>query len=520
MFQLRLRSSKKNPNSNEIGHPRVLLLSKEQHLCDSLKEHLATLSEALSLNISSDLSNLEPIDRSLSRCDIIIVDGALERSVLNAAHKALAAMPDYHIVVGVYTDESSKRVFYEWPSLCHLSGAFDVGNGWSEPWKSILELRNAWHRPIMVSRIEDVSVSDVLQMIADGQWTSQVNMCGSAEFNRNGRVQTKARVRGCIAFEKGVPINAWSSESVGVQAIDDFLSLKSGELVVVRPPKMPSHQNVNRTIQEIIFRYAIAQDERIDDQNRVFPKESLENNNEIDFFEKKKGTEFKKKHEQPVELEDVLSIGEESEDDLVDISLVSITKQVKLGKWWADLPVREVSRMLTVGKEDLFPLRWMNQLELRSLIQNRRQSCCFVVKANKEFLEIVLSGYGRDFDPNRPIGPTVPVIRIGRYNGKGFYIVCVTHEINIESLSKHPCVIWLDTDDSENELKKAKAGDHPVSIVFSTDTQRVNRIIKAISKGKTNVYAVVETPNPTWKNISAGFGKIVELFSKISSGST
>lgn len=573
MFQLLSRSSKKNWGYDANKRPQILFLSKEQYLFNLLKEHLAALSLDFSLFISSDLSNLEPIDQSLSRCEVIVVDGSLGRFALDTARRALHVIPDYSIVVGVYTDEASRRVFYDWHGLYHLSAVLDIGNGWGKPWKAIMEIRNAWHRPIMVSHIDDISVSDVLQMIADGQWSSQVNMRGTAIFNRKGNIYVKEGVRGCITFNQGRPTNAWSSESVGVQAIHDLLSLISGELFVVRPPNMTTNRNVNNSIQEIIFRYTIEQDELATEDNEepdesfsvdsfkvdpgkkdeeekedmnvpgnvIFPAKTNDNSANTDPWEKTEAeneaiTDSKddaahieyhndivyKYHGEIDQIEnEVGGDGEDvsqpskSDEVFVDISIISIAQQAKLDDWWSNLSENLVDEIFASSPKGSFPLRWMNPQELRLLSQDRNRFHCIVVKGDETFVTTVLSGYGRNFDHNRLLNDEIPIIRIGRYDGSGLYLVCLTHERETDFLSHHPCVVWLDTDDSEDTLKRAR---HPVSIVFSTDTKRVNRIIKDITLGATDVYAVVETQKPTWENISAGFGKIIELLSRISIG--
>jgi hypothetical protein len=195
-------------------------------------------------------------EKSFNQCDVLICD--MRGSGALGAY-AVDCVPSETLAVGLASTLDCPE-----DTLCRqqnlrFSGIIDHNNGWFSNWNKITAIKQAWHNPLMVSRIEEVPVSDVLQMIAAGRWSVVVHITG---YGMSSLPLLPDRTyKGCISFYQGVPQTAWSWNSAGIQAMFDLLSLKKGILQVVKNLCTPTIRNIYLQTDEILLSHAVALDE-------------------------------------------------------------------------------------------------------------------------------------------------------------------------------------------------------------------------------------------------------------------
>jgi uncharacterized protein len=161
------------------------------------------------------------------------------------------------LIDGPVLDETTLSL----PACSRLTDFVNMQESWSDIGRHISDIRYSWGKPLMMSKIEEVPISDILQMIAIGRWNAMLQIQGRNVLSKTPGKRTVERMRGNIYFWNGEPLAAWSSLHEGVQAVCDLLSLKQGILKATRPLSPPPFRNIRMDMQDILMSYAVNLDE-------------------------------------------------------------------------------------------------------------------------------------------------------------------------------------------------------------------------------------------------------------------
>jgi hypothetical protein len=340
----------------------------------------------------------------LEKCDMVLYD-MNETALFNSETAGLIErVPALVPMIGLETADKASTSFAEYPSYLRLAGIATLKKGWGAAWEKIVEMRKAWQSPYMHSRIEDVSPSDVLQMIGVSQWTAIVRIEGNLMNASDTAGSSGGAIKGCISFCKGVPDCAWSNNHSGMEAIWELLSLRHGVLDVVRRIWSGCVRNIHSTIEEILIAHALGVDESHPEAvvDRVLPATPL-----------------------PPPA----------------IRWPENGPRRTLDGFWARNRAA-IARALATTDSGPFPLRWMKWRELERLVVSDIQTQFLIVYGNDPFVRGYLEPYSREVGSDRLSGEAIPVLRLGKIGNAGLYIVGLRAlDMGMRILNRFPFII-------------------------------------------------------------------------------
>ncbi|MBD3314750.1 MAG: hypothetical protein GF344_03100 [Chitinivibrionales bacterium] len=391
-------------HERENGNIDVLILSRSEDLMGSLLSNLRGNDPPYIAYVADGLAELRPLDASLAKCRLIICDIDSDPTLLHCAATALEKAPFFPPVIacgrgGTFPPTLAKTSDYQ-----RLCGVVDTERGWNANWSEIRKIWWSWTSPVMGSRIEDVSSSDVLQMIGVGGWTAVVKIDGKPTGPRFSG-STVETIRGCIWFNQGRPEFAWSSLNTGLEAVYDLLSVGRGVLWVVRPTWNAGIRNLWDGIQETLIAYAVSVDEC--QAEGVEDPEGVETNDRVETALAAPLYEESLKEEDPEPC-----WGAQSDEE----------HHIPLDHWWhACSPgVAETIRSSPLSS---LPSRRMESQELHKLINTAKGARFLVLQSlHREWLIKALSRLGRNLRMNISVENRFPVVRVGRFGGETCYV--------------------------------------------------------------------------------------------------
>jgi hypothetical protein len=343
----------------------------------------------------------------LEKCDMILCD--MNDTVLfNSETAALIELvPALVPMIGLETADKASATFAEYPSYLRLAGIATLKKGWGAAWEKIVEMRTAWKSPYMHSRIEDVSPSDVLQMIGVSQWTAIVRIEGNQMSASGTGGSGGGAIKGCISFCKGAPDCAWSNNHNGMEAIWELLSLRHGVLDVVKRIWSGCIRNIHSTIEEILITHALGVDESHPEAgvDRVTPAAPVPS--------------------------PAIRWPENGPKRTLD------------GFWNRNHAA--IAGMLTTTDSGPFPLRLMKWRELERLVVSDIQTMFLIVFGNHTFVRSYLEPFAREVGSDRLSGEAIPVLRLGKTGHAGLYIIGLrTLDSGMRILNRFPFIIEYD----------------------------------------------------------------------------
>ncbi|MCX7727643.1 MAG: hypothetical protein N2053_12450, partial [Chitinispirillaceae bacterium] len=184
------------------GDYDTLLISQDYDLFKQLISFLREFAPERKPILIDNLSSLSAFENSLNSCDIMICDISTNFTSPELTSFALESVSKKTLSVGIVNNYEKYKEILNHPLSLKLAGIIDNKNGWVTTWRKISALKKAWDNPVMVSRIEEVQVSDILQMIAACRWSSIVFIEG---YTENIPSRNEKPLRGSISFINGVP---------------------------------------------------------------------------------------------------------------------------------------------------------------------------------------------------------------------------------------------------------------------------------------------------------------------------
>jgi len=446
----------------------ILLVSYDLRLFNQLKRVLQKKYPKYSARLTQDFHELQPIEVYLSKCDVILCDIRHNLSYLTNLLKFFDLMRPQAFIVGISADCAVLDNIFNEPSALRLTDIININAGWDKILYKVDQLRVTWLDPALKSRIEDVAVADVIQMINVGNWTSIVIIHG-----RLTELSLKT-IRGCIYFYNGQPETAWSSNNVGRAAVYDLLSLTRGSLQVVISLNGHFVKNLYGTVQEMLMSYYMAKDEL-----KKYPKE--------EYHTEKLGVK----------------------SDVGALRLKQLKEKIEikplLNNWWLN-NAKYAQDVLTDIKEDSIPLRWMRESELEVLIKSPDGKQFLVFSGAAWFLSIILQ-CGINFNPKKFTKNLFPVLRLGLRKNY-LYLIFLKEDIIIDSLKKYPWVLWTEPRKIKCSLRHLCDSGCEILITYISKNLDRNQY-DSLFEDKDVIGTWLSAPEPHWKGVSQRLPRIV-----------
>ncbi len=463
----------------------ILLVTSNKTLFKNFYSYLAGIGTSYTLFMTKDLSELTPLQSTLRDCEVILfdLDGGME--LLTIASKALQYSSAHTFIAGLTHSTHAIKQLSTLDTFLQISNIIDLGAGWDSAWPVIAEMWGIYQNPAMISCIEDVSVSDVLQMIGVGGFTSIVNIQGTMHPDDEQRHST---IRGSICFNKGIPKMAWSTHATGVQAIFELLTLSVGHLFVIHPVFIPIVKNLQCMMQEILLSYSVAMDETEAGINgNVTVLDTIEN-----------GSSTK------------------NEADTKETDVVKLPACPGVSAWW-HTHGKTLGSLIENIEMNSFPLRWMREHELEKLITSTNNTECIVALGCQDTLKDILQVSARNYIAPISDKTEIPVLRLGRIKGTGVYLCSLSTPVAIPLLTSVPVILCLsDTFPLEKGIQLIH---HTTPVVFIIDQSATKVAILSDNKEYADtIFITIPTATNDRKKNSVLFGKIAAFLGTMAPG--
>ncbi len=372
-----LRNTSPSPLKMHEPMYDTLVVSHDHRLFSQFNAFLKEFEPDRKPFLIDDPDSFTSNEKSFSQCDVLICD---MRGSGKLGAYAVDCVPSETLAVGLTSTECPEDTLCRQQNL-RFSGIIDPSNGWFSNWNKITAIKQAWHNPLMVSRIEEVPVSDVLQMIAAGGWSVVVHITG---YGLSSQPLLPDRTyKGCISFYKGVPQTAWSWDNAGIQAIFDLLSLKKGILQVVKNLCAPTIRNIYLQTDEILLSHAVALDES--------------------------GM--------------LTAITNEPFHQAVPDAVPATTEPKRACESWWSVNGNQVMTTIAEASDRSFPVRMMTGDEIFRIQRNQTNSQLLLLYGSAGVLSDFFSHCARGFSSEKMnTGHCFPVIRLGRSGDPCLYI--------------------------------------------------------------------------------------------------
>ncbi|MBN1759316.1 MAG: DUF4388 domain-containing protein [Chitinispirillaceae bacterium] len=409
----------------------TLVVSQDRQLFSQFCSFLREFEPDRKPFLADDPDTFSAFESNFSQCDVMICDMRSSSSSVDLGAYAVDCVPLETLAVGLTGDRDCPQETLGRKQNLLFSGIIDSRKGWLSNWNQITAIKQAWHNPLMVSRIEEVPVSDVLQMIASGRWSVVVHISGYG-MSSLPLLPQKAH-KGCISFYQGEPQTAWSWNSAGIQAIFDLLSLKKGILQVVKNLCTPTVRNVYLQTDEILLSHAVALDESV--MTSLTPPVS---------------------HAAPP-------------------AAVSSPSKPPGGKatWWSANGERLIATLSTEVAGSL-PLRVMNSENIRRILRDQPDAQQLLLYGSADALDRFFSLCSRGFTSDTISGSgRFPVIRIGRSGTPCLYITGSPFSEDLTFGGKPPAVILTPEDADTGSWEVLVKRGHSVLLPVGADAAKL-----------------------------------------------
>lgn len=233
----------------------ILYLAGQNRSFKKFQKFLRDQSIDCNLVLSNSIFEIQQYDSFLEKCDLIICELFYNRILIEDAAELFDKLHPQSFILGLTQDDTIPIEMYETSAALRLTDIIKINLGWKRIWKKIEEALHFYTTSALSLRINEIPVSNLLEMVENSKWTSIITI-HDYSFSL-----TSGNIRGCIYFRRGQPEMAWSSDNFGERAIYDFLSLTEGYAHVYHTPQGHFVRNVTRSIQQIMMTYYIREDE-------------------------------------------------------------------------------------------------------------------------------------------------------------------------------------------------------------------------------------------------------------------
>lgn len=390
--------------AHQTGHRIDTLVISHDHLlfkqfCAFLKEFEPDRKPLL-VDRQTSLAGFE---HALNQCDVMICDIRSNAASIELGAYAMECITPNTVSIGLISDNEYSRESLNPALHLRLGGIIDNRNGWFTNWHQIAAIKQAWHNPLMMSRIEEVPVADVFQMIAAGRWNSIVHIEGTAERQPSG--SKNKPLCGCISFYQGEPQTAWSWRSAGIEAVYDLLGIRRGVLQVMKNLCAPTIRNVFLQTDEILLSHAVALDEAA-------------------FLHACNRQDAASMHDEPATsvvppASSQIPVPQDEPPPVVQPTCKPVPNPAS---WW-NANGAALCETIAGTAPQTFLLRWMTDDELRRLATDRDSNGVLLLYGAHQELSRIFLAVARGFTMEKMLQPGLfPVARIGRGKGQFLYI--------------------------------------------------------------------------------------------------
>lgn len=510
--------SESNNNITKEGF-EILFLSNDPNQFDLLQKYLHKQHSEKTIWLSYDLSEIQSLDQSLKSCEIILCDLSNSVFFLEIACAALENASPQAFIMGFNADKEFIDTYNTTSDIYRLYDIITINDGWDKVWKMIESVQTMWQNPAMMSCIEKISVCDVVQMISAGGWTSIVSIYGWSK-----KTESKV-IRGNISFCKGQPEMAFSSNNLGIDSIYDFLSLTDGYLQVIHTIQNLVLKNIYTTTQEILMSYFVSIDEMpiISEENCLSDQDVIEmedclnkrtiQNNKMENFNNSQNTKTSSVNKHTDEENNVNSnIKDVSDSEILEDN--SITMIPDFDIWWRE-NAKYLLDVFTCAEEKSFPLRWMEEKELKNLIKTNKQMKFLILTGNIDLQSSFIELLGRDFHAENLLKSKMPVIRLCRVDTTCLYLVTINECENFPELKDFPCIIYDKSEEISVKTSRLLSFGYRTIIglseQFDEQSDFVNETIKHVP---IVFYKKLKISNSSWESITGTIKNILTILSK------
>ena len=195
------------------------------------------------------INSLDYFDfNNLSEIDLIICDSEINRGLIDLAYEILEKHPK---IIPIILLVSNRNLFDFDISLTRVTAIIDPINMWDTNWPIITHIQDLYRDTFLQSSINRSSSSDILQMIGTNGWDVIVLFVG---------LQKTKKIKGCVCFDTGEPLYAWSTNYEGSNAVLEMLLLSQGSLDVVKGLNLLPFKNVTHSLEELLMINALEED--------------------------------------------------------------------------------------------------------------------------------------------------------------------------------------------------------------------------------------------------------------------
>jgi|GEM_PF-5395516 len=418
----------------------TLVISPDHTLFRQFSSFLKEFEPERSPVLIDTTSSLSSVQHILEQCDVVLCDIRSNLSVIELGSSEMKRIPLNTLSIGLINNNECSSDVLNQPQHLRLGGIIDDRNGWLANWHQIAALRQAWYNPLMVSRIEEVPVSDVIQMISSGRWNTIVHIEGLSAVQSGKDNLAGHQVHGCISFFQGQPQTAWSSQSAGVEAMFDLLSIRQGILQVIKNISAPTIRNVFLHTDEILLSHAVT----IDESTYI------------------KAANTKQPSPEGPQTHQTTLLSEPSVAPAVNDTSAAT------GWWKTNGP--DLIETIINAKPRSLPLRWMSDVELSRLDLDRSDSEVLFLYGNMKFTGMVFARCARsEFNPEkfRSTKP-FPVLRLGKE--RCLYIIGLDPAADCISAQNH-CAVLFRMPEETDIPKQLRLKNHTQALLI-TDQNR------------------------------------------------
>ena len=468
---------------NDHNDYTTLVVSRDHSLFRQFSSFLMEFEPDRKPFLADHVVPPEKFNSIMKTCDMMLCDIRPDFTTSDLGLYTMQCAPERTLTIGITNDAHISDEILGLPQNVRLAGIIDTTRGWYSNWKQITTMKQAWNNPLMVSRIEDVQVYDILQMISSGQWSNVVYIEGFT--GEETFPSTRSPLRGGISFYKGEPQTAWSWRSTGIEAMFDLLSIKHGILQVMKNLCLPTIRNIYQHMDEILLSHAVAQDESsiscpVDKKTSCLQDQSSPG---------------------PV-VSNSLPSDDEPENNPVD------AKKVPPDNFWKIIATAAAAQFEHASPQS-FPCRWMEENDLKYIAQKHQNVEFLVIYGNESSLVSIFTSCAKKFSSQKFHNESqIPVMRIGRSGHPCLYIIGNLLTIRRTFCrNRHAILVTASSSEIENPLLQDLLND-PSLHIFSHDADTIQQ-----EKVPLPSAPISFLPDLSWQNIKM---MLTRVFSSVS----
>ena len=413
----------------------TLIISNDHTLFLKLSSFFKEFEPNRTPILADSLPFYSTIEGSLNHCETILYDMRSSSAVTDLTRYILSTPPNNAFSLGIAAGQNPCDDLLALPANYRLAGFINLDSGWRAVWHQILAIKAAWYNPQIISRIEEVPVGEILQMISCNRWNSNVFIDGTL-----GSSPSTEPLRGCISFFRGEPHTAWSWRNAGNEAIFDLLSVKQGVLQVIKNHGTPVFRNIYHHTDELILSHAVALDESSAGFSFDARIRSIADSKTV--------------QEAPVAEEATIAEVQNADEKSAvknDDGKPAVAEETDTQTTWWHEHGGTVLSILDTASARTFPLRWMTEEAFCDLKRTQPDSSFLLFYGSDAMLISLFSQACRGFSSGKFSNKAAfPVMRIGGGNSTYLYIAGINYSRSLG------CAPYIDafTCISENETVK------------------------------------------------------------------